>query len=51
MTHDEAFLEAIREQPGDDAPRLIYADWLEEHGRVAAATRRVHPHSMRIRDA
>ena len=38
MTHDEAFLEAIREQPGDDAPRLIYADWLEEQGgRVAAA--------------
>src|SRR5262249_13419668 len=22
---------AIREEPDDDAPRLIYADWLEEH--------------------
>jgi uncharacterized protein (TIGR02996 family) len=32
MTHDEAFLQAIREAPDDDAPRLIYADWLEEHG-------------------
>ena len=26
------FLRAICEQPADDAPRLIYADWLEEHG-------------------
>jgi uncharacterized protein (TIGR02996 family) len=32
MTHDEAFLEAILEAPQDDTPRLIYADWLEEHG-------------------
>jgi uncharacterized protein (TIGR02996 family) len=31
MTHD-AFLRAIEESPGDDTPRLIYADWLEEHG-------------------
>jgi uncharacterized protein (TIGR02996 family) len=30
MTHEEAFLEAIGEAPEDDAPRLIYADWLEE---------------------
>jgi uncharacterized protein (TIGR02996 family) len=25
-------LEAIVESPGDDAPRLIYADWCEDHG-------------------
>jgi uncharacterized protein (TIGR02996 family) len=37
MTHDEAFLQAIREAPSDDAPRLIYADWLEEHGRAERA--------------
>ncbi len=37
MTHDEAFLQAIRETPFDDAPRLIYADWLEEHGRAERA--------------
>ena len=37
MTHDEAFLRAIREAPADDAPRLIYADWLEEHGRTDRA--------------
>jgi uncharacterized protein (TIGR02996 family) len=32
MTPDEAFLEAIRDAPDDDTPRLVYADWLEEHG-------------------
>jgi uncharacterized protein (TIGR02996 family) len=32
MTPDEAFIEAIRDAPDDDTPRLIYADWLEEHG-------------------
>jgi uncharacterized protein (TIGR02996 family) len=37
MTHDEAFLQAIREAPSDDAPRLIYADWLEEEGRAERA--------------
>jgi uncharacterized protein (TIGR02996 family) len=31
MTHD-AFLQAIVASPGDDNPRLIYADWLEERG-------------------
>ncbi|HEY7157809.1 MAG TPA: TIGR02996 domain-containing protein [Gemmataceae bacterium] len=37
MTHDEAFIQAIRETPNDDAPRLIYADWLEEHGQADRA--------------
>jgi uncharacterized protein (TIGR02996 family) len=32
MSH-EGFLGASRERPEDDAPRLIYADWLEEHGQ------------------
>ena len=32
MTHDQAFLRAICEAPDDDAPRLVYADWLEERG-------------------
>jgi uncharacterized protein (TIGR02996 family) len=30
--HREAFLKDIIEHPEDDAPRLIYADWLEDHG-------------------
>jgi uncharacterized protein (TIGR02996 family) len=28
----QAFLEAILANPDDDAPRLVFADWLEEHG-------------------
>jgi uncharacterized protein (TIGR02996 family) len=31
MTHDDAFLQAILESPDDDTPRLVYADWLDEH--------------------
>jgi uncharacterized protein (TIGR02996 family) len=33
MTHEEAFLQAIIENSDDDAPRLIYADWLDENGQ------------------
>ena len=32
MSHGDAFLQAILAEPDDDAPRLIYADWLEERG-------------------
>jgi uncharacterized protein (TIGR02996 family) len=32
MTSDEAFLQAIRDDPEDNAVRLVYADWLEERG-------------------
>jgi uncharacterized protein (TIGR02996 family) len=28
----DAFLETIRQNPDDDGPRLVYADWLEERG-------------------
>jgi uncharacterized protein (TIGR02996 family) len=37
MTHDEAFLAAICERPDDDTPRLIYADWLDDHGQPERA--------------
>jgi uncharacterized protein (TIGR02996 family) len=37
MTQDDAFLQAILEQPDDDAPRLVYADWLDEHGDAGRA--------------
>jgi uncharacterized protein (TIGR02996 family) len=33
MTDERAFLAAIKAAPADDAPRLVYADWLDEHGR------------------
>ncbi|HVK12625.1 MAG TPA: TIGR02996 domain-containing protein [Gemmataceae bacterium] len=32
MTDGDAFRRAIIEAPWDDAPRLVYADWLEERG-------------------
>jgi uncharacterized protein (TIGR02996 family) len=32
MTPEDAFLRDIIEHPDDDAPRLVYADWLDEHG-------------------
>ncbi len=32
-----AFLQAIREAPDDDVPRLVYADWLEDQGEAARA--------------
>lgn len=30
---ERAFLQAVQEDPANDTPRLIYADWLEEQGR------------------
>ncbi len=39
MNHEQAFLQAIREAPDDDAPRLIYADWVEEQGGASRAAR------------
>jgi len=33
-TDDESLLRAIIAAPRDEAPRLIYADWLEERGHV-----------------
>lgn len=37
MSDAAALLAAIRAAPDDDAPRLIYADWLEEHGQPERA--------------
>jgi uncharacterized protein (TIGR02996 family) len=34
---EEGFLQAIAEAPEDDTPRLVYADWLEEHGQPERA--------------
>lgn len=30
---EHAFLEAIRADPDNDTPRLVFADWLDEHGQ------------------
>src|SRR4051795_7636039 len=32
MADDDAFLRAIIDNPDDDVPRLVYADYLDEHG-------------------
>lgn len=36
QTEAEAFLQRVRAYPDEDAPRLIYADWLEEQGATGA---------------
>jgi uncharacterized protein (TIGR02996 family) len=37
MNLHNAFLQSILDAPDDDAPRLVYADWLEEHGESERA--------------
>jgi uncharacterized protein (TIGR02996 family) len=37
MTEEEALLHAICTHPDDDTPRLVYADWLQEHGNEERA--------------
>ena len=37
MSIEAAFLAAIRADPDDDAPRLIYSDWLDQQGRAEQA--------------
>src|SRR4051794_32461983 len=32
MNQRRAFLQAIAEAPDDDAPRLVFADWLQDEG-------------------
>jgi uncharacterized protein (TIGR02996 family) len=59
MTDAAALLAAIRQLPDDDAPRLVYADWLDEHGqpeqaefiRVQCALARHDSPALRRREA
>jgi uncharacterized protein (TIGR02996 family) len=37
MPANEGFLRDILEHPDDDTPRLVYSDWLEDHGDPARA--------------
>lgn len=41
MVERDAFLRTAQERPDDDAPRLVYADWLEEQGDPQAELIRV----------
>jgi uncharacterized protein (TIGR02996 family) len=36
-SEETAFVRAVHAQPLDPLPRLIFADWLDEHGRDAEA--------------
>lgn len=38
MNERDALLAAVLAQPDEDLPRLVFADWLEEHGEVDRAT-------------
>src|ERR1700732_3169589 len=38
MSDEAALLAAIRENPAEDTPRLVYADWLQEHDGGDRAT-------------
>jgi uncharacterized protein (TIGR02996 family) len=37
MTDRDAFLRAVAAAPDDDTPRLVFADWLDEHGEPKRA--------------
>jgi uncharacterized protein (TIGR02996 family) len=37
MSDEAEFLATILESPDEDAPRLVFADWLDEHGQSARA--------------
>ncbi|HEY1188609.1 MAG TPA: TIGR02996 domain-containing protein [Gemmata sp.] len=37
MSDEAAFLEALKANPADDTARLVYADWLDEHGEPQKA--------------
>ncbi len=32
MNERDALLHAVCDNPDDDVPRLVFADWLQEHG-------------------
>jgi uncharacterized protein (TIGR02996 family) len=37
VNEEDIFLASIAEEPGDDACRLVYADWLDEHAQPEKA--------------
>lgn len=56
MPSHDAFLQAILADPHADGPRLVYSDWLEEHGeceraehiRVSCEAARLFPKALRV---
>src|SRR5262245_14653923 len=37
MSERDALFQAVLDAPGDDAPRLVFADWLDENGEPERA--------------
>ena len=50
MNERDCFIRQICEQPDDDVRRLVFADWLEEHGEPEGAVLRRYD-LRRINDA
>src|SRR6186997_3194682 len=50
MTDDEAFVRRIVASPGDDLPRLVYADWLDERDDAGGAYLRAEAEWARARE-
>jgi uncharacterized protein (TIGR02996 family) len=50
MSDRAAFLAAVRAAPDDDLPRLVFADWLDEHGDPLGEFIRVQLELHPIRD-
>ena len=50
MSDDEAFIRAIMDSPGDETPRMVYADWLEERGDPRGAYLRAEQEAVRTGD-
>jgi uncharacterized protein (TIGR02996 family) len=58
VTERDALLAAIRARPADDTARLVFADWLDEHGepqraefvRLQIEAARLAPHDPRVRE-
>ena len=47
MTDEEAFIRVIANAAGDDAPRLVYADWLDDRGDPRGAFLRLECETFR----
>src|SRR5437764_11864102 len=50
MADRDTFLAAIRAAPDDDTPRLVFADWLDEHADPLGEFVRVQVELEPIRD-
>ena len=51
MSDESALLTAIIEHPDEDTPRLVYADWLDEHATSAAQRARAEYIRLEIEQA